>query len=53
MGSWTYVLKSLTTRGKGKGGGGYNLSTGAVSHPPYGSGKKAPKIKTKQQKGKK
>lgn len=50
MGVWKYVMKSITVGGKH--GGNYNVSTGVVTHPPKGSGKKSPKVVAKQVKQK-
>lgn len=37
-----FLLKDIKLPG-GSGGGGYNISTGAITHPPRGTGK-SPKV---------
>jgi hypothetical protein len=40
-----FVMGRIITGGKH--GGNVNVSNGNITHPPYGSGKKSPKVKVK------
>lgn len=42
---WSFIFKSVEIGGDR--GGEYNLSTGKIVHPPKGSGKKSPKVKSR------
>jgi hypothetical protein len=50
MASWITKMVSVTIGGKRSGS--YNISTGVIKHPPYGSGKKSPKVKSKTERTK-
>lgn len=44
---WSLFNKFKSVSVGGKRGGGYNITTGAISHPTKGSGLKSPKVKGK------
>lgn len=45
MGSWKFLLKSITITGKG---GSYHTDSGAIVHPRKGQGKVKMKVKMKR-----
>lgn len=48
MGIWKFIFRSVEIGGDRKGS--YNMSTGAIHHPPKGT--KGPKVKSKMVKQK-